>query len=164
MTITGTLISFDAITSLLAACVVLLIGNVLTCRVSLLTRYSIPSPIVGGLLFAIVAATLVNLTGRRIELATAARSDLLLLFFASLGLSSDLRLLVRGGPRLLRFLLALIPFLFAQDALGLLLAKTLGLHPFLGLIAGSITLAGGHGTGAAYVGKFGEATGIEGVM
>jgi glutamate:Na+ symporter, ESS family len=164
MTITDTLISLDALPSLLAACVVLLIGTALTERVDLLARYSIPSPIVGGILFAIVAAALVRIKGQRIGLATAARSDLLLLFFASLGLTSDLRLLVRGGPRLVRFLLALIPFLFIQDALGVLLAKTLGLHPFLGLIAGSITLVGGHGTGAAYVGKFGEASGIEGVM
>ena len=164
MTITDTLISLDALPSLLAARVVLLTGTALAQCVGLLARYSIPSPIVGGILFAIAAAVLVRVTGQRIGLATEARSDLLLLFFASLGLTSDLRLLVRGGPRLLRFLLALIPFLFAQDALGVLLAKTLGLHPFLGLIAGSITLVGGHGTGAAYVGKFGEASGIEGVM
>jgi glutamate:Na+ symporter, ESS family len=164
MAITDTLISFDALPSLFIACVVLLFGAALTGRIGLLARYSIPGPIVGGVLFAIGAAALVRMTGQRIELATPARSDLLLLFFASLGLSSDLRLLMRGGPRLMRFLLALIPFLFAQDALGVLLAKALGLHPFLGLIAGSITLVGGHGTGAAYVGKFGEATGIEGVM
>jgi glutamate:Na+ symporter, ESS family len=59
---------------------------------------------------------------------------------------------------------ALVPFLLVQDALGVLIAKLLGLHPFLGLIAGSITLVGGHGTGAAYVEKFGEATAIPGVM
>lgn len=164
MTITDTLISLDAVPSLLAACIVLLIGAALTRRVGFLARYSIPSPIVGGVLFAIAAAALVRITGQHIELATEARSNLLLLFFASLGLTSDLRLLVRGGSRLVRFLLALIPFLFAQNALGVLLAKALGLHPFLGLIAGSITLVGGHGTGAAYVGKFGEASGIEGVM
>jgi len=164
MTITDTLISLDALPSLLAACLVLLLGTALCRHVGLLARYSIPSPIVGGILFAIAAAALVRITGQRIGLATAARSDLLLLFFASLGLTSDLRLLVRGGPRLLRFLVALIPFLFAQDTLGVLLARMLGLHPFLGLIAGSITLVGGHGTGAAYVGKFGEASGIEGVM
>jgi ESS family glutamate:Na+ symporter len=164
MTITDTRISLDALPSLLAACIMLLLGIALTRRVGLLARYSIPSPIVGGVLFATAAAALVRITGQRIGLATAARSDLLLLFFASLGLTSDLRMLVRGGPRLVRFLLALIPFLFAQDALGVLLAKTLGLHPFLGLIAGSITLVGGHGTGVAYVSRFGEATGIEGVM
>ena len=97
-------------------------------------------------------------------MATVAKSDLLLLFFACLGLTSDLRRLLRGGPRLLRFLVALVPFLMVQDGLGVLIAKLLGLHPFLGLIAGSITLAGGHGTGAAYVEKFGAASAIPGVI
>jgi ESS family glutamate:Na+ symporter len=97
-------------------------------------------------------------------LANTAKSDLLLLFFACLGLTSDLRLLLRGGSRLMRFLLALVPFLLAQDVLGVLMARLLGLHPFLGLVAGSITLVGGHGTGAAYVEKFGEASAIPGVM
>jgi ESS family glutamate:Na+ symporter len=164
MSITDTLISLDALPSLLAACLVLLLGAWLGRRVSLLERYSIPSPIVGGVLFALGAAVLLRATGQRVALASAARSDLLLLFFATLGLTSDLRQLVRGGPRLLRFLLALVPFLLAQNALGVVLARLLGLHPFLGLIAGSITLVGGHGTGAAYVERFGAASGIEGVM
>src|SRR5271166_331022 len=51
-----------------------------------------------------------------------------------------------------------------QDGLGVFVARLLGLHPFLGLVAGSITLVGGHGTGAAYVEKFGEASAIPGVM
>jgi glutamate:Na+ symporter, ESS family len=164
MTVTDSLISLDALPSVLAACVVLLIGTALSRRIGLLARYSIPSPVVGGILFAIAATILLRVSGHSIALQTTARSDLLLLFFACLGLTSDLRLLLRGGPRLLRFLIALVPFLFVQDALGVLLARLFGLHPFLGLIAGSITLVGGHGTGAAYVGKFGEASGIEGVM
>ena len=164
MSITATLIGFDALASLLAACLVLLLGTWLCQRVGMLARYSIPSPIVGGVLFALVAALLFRVTGQGVTLAADVKSDLLLLFFASLGLTSDLRLLLRGGPRLLRFLLALIPFLIAQDALGILMAKLLGLHPFLGLVAGTITLVGGHGTGAAYAAKFGDATGIEGLM
>jgi ESS family glutamate:Na+ symporter len=164
MTISDNLISFDTLPSLLAACLVLLLGTVLSQRVALLARYSIPSPIVGGVLFAIAAAVLVRTTGQTIAMANTAKSDLLLLFFACLGLTADLRLLLQGGSRLIRFLLALAPFLLAQDALGLLMAKLLGLHPLLGLIAGSITLVGGHGTGAAYVEKFGEASAIPGVM
>ena len=164
MAISDTLISLDALFSLLAACLVLLLGTVLCQRIGLLARYSIPSPIVGGILFAVFAALLLRTTGRGIAMSTTARSDLLLLFFASLGLTSDLRMLLRGGPRLVRFLIALVPFLLVQDALGVLMAKLLGLHPFLGLIAGSITLVGGHGTGAAYVEKFGEASAIPGVM
>jgi ESS family glutamate:Na+ symporter len=164
MTISAGLISLDALPSLLAACVVLLIGTFLSQRVSVLERYSIPSPVIGGILFAIAAALLMRTAGRGVALANAARSDLLLLFFACLGLTSDLRLLARGGPRLMRFLIALVPFLLMQDALGVAMAKLLGLHPFLGLVAGSITLVGGHGTGAAYVEKFGEASAIPGVM
>src|SRR5271170_7176059 len=109
MTITDSLISLDALPSLLAACLVLLLGTALTQRVSLLARYSIPSPIVGGVLFAIAAAALIRATGYGIAMATTAKSDLLLLFFACLGLTSDLRLLVRGGRRLMRFLIALVP-------------------------------------------------------
>ena len=164
MTFSDSLISLDVLPSLLAACVVLLLGTLLSQRVALLARYSIPRPIIGGVLFAIIAAVLIRTTGRGIAMASTAKSDLLLLFFACLGLTSDLRLLLRGGSRLIRFLVALVPFLLAQDALGVLMAKLLGLHPFLGLVAGSITLVGGHGTGAAYVEKFGEASAIPGVM
>jgi ESS family glutamate:Na+ symporter len=164
MTISDNLISLSTLPSLLAACLVLLLGTVLSQRVALLARYSIPSPIVGGILFAVAAVVLVRTTGQSIAMANTAKSDLLLLFFACLGLTADLRLLLHGGSRLIRFLAALVPFLLAQDALGVLMAKLLGLHPFLGLIAGSITLAGGHGTGAAYVEKFGEASAIPGVM
>ncbi len=164
MTISDSLISLDALPSLLAACLVLLLGTFVSQRIALLARYSIPSPIIGGVLFAIAAAVLSRTTGQGIALASAAKSDLLLLFFACLGLTSDLRRLLHGGPRLMRFLVALIPFLVAQDAIGVLMAKLLGVHPFLGLVAGSITLVGGHGTGAAYVEKFGEASAIPGVM
>jgi len=60
----------------------------------------------------------------------------------------------RGGSHLFRFLVALFPFLLAQNVLGVTIASLLGLHPVLGLVAGSITLAGGHGTGAAYAERF----------
>lgn len=164
MSVTDTVISLDALPSLLAACLVLLLGTWLCQRVGFLARYSIPSPVVGGLLFAVAAGLLVKFANLRMVLVNEVKADLLLIFFASLGLTSDLRLLVRGGPRLLKFLIALIPFLLMQDALGVLIAWALGLHPFLGLVAGSITLVGGHGTGAAYVEKFGAAVGVPGLM
>jgi ESS family glutamate:Na+ symporter len=92
---------------------------------------------------------------------TSAKKPFLLLFFASIGLTADLAVLRRGGARLLRFLLPLFPFLLAQDALGVAMARLLGLHPVL--VAG-ITLLGGHGTGAAYAERFAEEHDILGVM
>lgn len=158
------MVALPTLPSLLAACLVLGIGGWLAQRVGLLARYSIPAPIVGGLLFALLALLADRTIGIRLGLDTSARSPLLLLFFASVGLTADLALLRSGGIRLLRFLLALFPFLLAQDALGIAMARVLGLHPVLGLVAGSITLVGGHGTGAAYAERFAEEHDILGVM
>src|SRR5262249_40830418 len=131
--------------SLLAACLVLAAGGLLTQRGSLLARYSIPAPIVGGLLFAVLGLLVVRAARLVGGFCTSAKGPLLLLFFALIGLTADLALLRRGGARLLRFLLVLFPFLLAQDGLGVAMAHLLGLHPVLGLVAGSVTLVGGHG-------------------
>lgn len=157
-------IALPILPSLLAACLVLAMGGLLTQRVALLARYSIPAPIVGGLLFAVLALLAERTTGLKFTLDTSAKGPLLLMFFALIGLTADLTLLRLGGARLLRFLLVLFPFLVAQDVLGVAVAHLLGLHPVLGLVAGSVTLVGGHGTGAAYAERFAEEHDLLGVM
>jgi ESS family glutamate:Na+ symporter len=158
------MLTLSVLPSLLAGCLVLLVGDLLVRRVPLLARFSIPAPIVGGLLFALAALLLERTGGLRFAFDTSAKTPFLLLFFASIGLTADFALLRRGSTRLVRFLLALFPFLLVQNALGLLLAKLLGLHPVFGLIAGSITLVGGHGTGAAYAERFAQEHDLLGVM
>ena len=111
----------------------------------LLGRYSIPAPIIGGLIFAVLALVANRISGLAVTFDTSAKTPFLLLFFASIGLTADLVLLRQGGVRLLRFLIALFPFLLVQNGLGLTIARMLGLHPVLGLVAGSITLVGGQG-------------------
>lgn len=157
-------IALSALPSLLAACLMLALGAFLAERVALLARFSIPAPIVGGLLFALLTLLLQQVGGIGFSRDATTRSTLLLLFFASIGLTADLSLLRRGGLRLLRFLLALFPFLILQDALGIVLAQLLGLNPVLGLVAGSITLVGGHATGAAYAERFAAEHGLLGLM
>jgi len=141
-----------------------MVGGALTQRVALLAKYSIPAPIVGGVLFAVATLIVQRLVGSSISLDTPAKTPLLLVFFASIGLTADVALLRQGGVRLLRLLIALFPFLVAQDALGVVMARLLGLHPVMGLVAGSITLVGGHATGAAYAERFAEDYDIMGVM
>jgi glutamate:Na+ symporter, ESS family len=157
-------ITLTLLPSLLAACLVLAAGSMLAGRVPLLARYYIPAPIIGGLIFAALALLAGQTVGLEITFDTSAKTPFLLLFFASIGLTADLVLLRQGGVRLLRFLVALFPFLLAQNALGVAMARLLGLHPVLGLIAGSITLVGGHGTGAAYAERFAEDYDILGLM
>jgi glutamate:Na+ symporter, ESS family len=157
-------IALPILPSLLAACLVLAIGGFLIQRVSPLARYSMPAPIVGGLLFAVLMLLVKGATGLTFSLDTSAKGPLLLIFFAEIGLTADLALLRLGGPRLLRFLAVLFPFLALQDGLGVVMAHLLGLHPVLGLVAGSVTLVGGHGTGAAYAQRFAEEHDLLGVM
>jgi|TARA_R110000851_G_scaffold297817_3_gene453169 ESS family glutamate:Na+ symporter len=89
--------------SLLACCLVLVVGRALTNNVGVLSRYSIPDPIVGGLLFAIVAFFITDWSGFQLALDTSIKPTLLLLFFSCIGLTANLKLLAAGGPRLVVF-------------------------------------------------------------
>jgi ESS family glutamate:Na+ symporter len=71
-------------------------------------------------------------------------------FFTTIGLGASLGLLRVGGPQVLSFWMLASGLCVLQNLVGIALAKGLGVHAFLGLIAGSITMTGGHGTGAAF--------------
>ncbi|ELI6424618.1 sodium/glutamate symporter [Aeromonas veronii] len=150
--------------SLLACCIVLLIGRFLVSKIPFLAKYSIPEPIIGGIVFSLCAFLLSNQFNISITLETSIRSSLLLLFFACLGLTANLSLLLKGGPRLIILLMVLIPFLILQNAVGLGLAWLLDLHPLMGLLGGTITLVGGHGTGAAYADRFADYYNLQDVI
>lgn len=158
------MISLSAVHSFLACCLVLVVGRVLTSRVGFLSKYSIPDPIVGGLLFALVLYVLGATADVQVALETSIKPTLLLLFFSCIGLTANLKLLAAGGPRLAAFLLALAPFLVLQNLVGLGMAKVLDMHPLMGLVGGSITLVGGHGTGAAYAARFADVNNIQDIM
>ena len=110
-------IELPLLPSLLAACLVLVVGGFLAQRVPFLGRYSIPAPIIGGLIFAVLALLANRLFGSPSPSTHRQKPPFLLLFFASIGLTADLVLLRQGGVRLLRFLIALFPFLLVQNGL-----------------------------------------------
>ena len=88
----------------------------------------------------------------------------MLIFFASLGLSANWTQLRRGGVKVAYFMGVATIFIIGQNALGVQLSRTLGLDPLLGLVAGSITLTGGHGTGAAWAPILESNYGLSNVM
>ncbi|CDY79369.1 Sodium/glutamate symporter [Caballeronia glathei] len=156
--------NLDPLSSLLAAVVVLLIGTLVNRRVSLLSKYNIPDPITGGLLFAMLAALVMETAHFKVTIDQSIKPVLLLMFFAGVGLGADLRTLRRGGKALVIFLILLLPYIVVQNAVGIAMAKALDLHPIFGLVSGSITLVGGHGTGAAYAERFSEVNNLQSVM
>ena len=157
-------ITLDSLTSLLAAVVVLLVGTMINRRISVLARYNIPDPITGGLLFAILAAAVLTPVGFRLVVDQSIKPVLLLLFFAGVGMCADLRMLRQGGRALVLFLIVLFPYVLIQNGVGVAIAQLLDLHAIFGLVAGSITLVGGHGTGAAYAERFAEVNNLQSVM
>jgi ESS family glutamate:Na+ symporter len=140
----------DMVQTLALAAVVLFLGYAVRRRIGVLDRYNIPAPVVGGFLFAAVALAL-RLGGvLAFEFDTTLQPPLMIAFFTTIGLGASLGLLRVGGPQVLLFWGLASTLAVLQDAVGVALAAVLGVHPFLGLIAGSITMTGGHGTGAAF--------------
>lgn len=147
---TGLVFKLDMVQTLALASVVLFAGYAIRRRVGFLDRYNIPAPVVGGFIFAAVALVLRLQGVLAFEFDTTLQVPMMVAFFTTIGLGASLGLLKVGGPQVLLFW-GLASFLaLAQNAVGVGLTKLLGVHPFLGLIAGSITMTGGHGTGAAF--------------
>ncbi len=150
--------------TVVAAILVLLIGRFLIARVGILSAYSIPEPVVGGLVVALLFTAARAGTGFEATFDTSAQTPLLLTFFSTIGLGADLRTLMRGGRKLLVLLAVVILALILQNALGVAVALGLDLHPQMGILGGSATLSGGHGTGAAYGKLFGEVNNLQGAV
>jgi ESS family glutamate:Na+ symporter len=154
----------DLIHTLLLAMVVLFVGRGLVAKIGVLQRFSIPAPVVGGGLVAILLAFADGIAGLKISFNMALKDSLLLMFFTTVGLAADARMLAKGGVKLLVFLAISAALVVAQNVVGIGAALAFDLHPVIGLFGGSITLVGGHGTGAAYAGRLGETMNRQGVM
>lgn len=153
------MIELDFYGTLVAASLVLLLGRGLVARVGFLRSYNIPEPVAGGLVVALLLLIL-RTFDIEVRFDTSLQTPLMLAFFATIGLSADLASLKKGGRIVGIFLLAVIGLLVVQNAMGIGLATLLGLDPLMGLLTGSITLAGGHGTGAAWGAVFSEKYGL----
>jgi glutamate:Na+ symporter, ESS family len=157
-------VEFDLISTLLVSMVVLFLGRFLVAWVPVLRRLNIPAPVVGGGLMALLLALVDGLLHVKLGFNLGLKDTLLLMFFTTVGLAADARMLVKGGPRLLLFLGISVVLIAVQNAIGLGASRLLDLHPVVGLLGGSITLVGGHGTGAAYAGRLGETMNLQGAM
>ncbi|MGF6603482.1 ESS family glutamate:Na+ symporter [Paraburkholderia sp. GAS448] len=147
--------------TLVAASLVLLLGEKLVGSVAFLRTYSIPAPVVGGLIVALIVLLVRVAFHVQVRFDAVLQTPLMLSFFATIGLNAHLSSLKSGGPVLIKFLAVVSGLLILQNVLGVLLTFALGVDPLYGLLGGSITMAGGHGTGTAWSKVFIEHHGLE---
>lgn len=155
------MIQLDTYGTLVAATLVLLLGRKCVQSVKFLKKYTIPEPVAGGLLVALLLLIANQMFGLEIGFDMSMKEPLMLAFFATIGLNANLSSLRAGGKSLFLLVFVVIGLLLMQNAIGIGMAKMLGLDPLMGLLAGSITLSGGHGTGAAWSKLFIERYGFE---
>jgi len=154
------MLTLDTLGTLVAASLVLLIGRKLVGASSFLKTYSIPEPVVGGLLIAVLLVALRILVDVQVKLDISLQVPLMLAFFATIGLNANIASLKAGGRTLAIFLGVVVGLLLLQDLIGIAMAKVLGVDPLIGLLGGSIALSGGHGTGVAWGKVFSERHGV----
>ena len=143
-------IQLDMYQTLAAAVLVLLLGNYLRKKINFLEKFCIPTPVIGGLLFAIF--TCICYTTGIIEFSfdDTLREVCMVFFFTSVGFQANLKVLKSGGRSLIVFLGLVIALIFSQNLLAIGLSKLLNLNPLIGMCTGSIPMVGGHGTAGAF--------------
>ncbi|MDD7983807.1 sodium/glutamate symporter [Lentisphaera marina] len=143
------------------AIAVLYLGEVINKKWHFLEKNSIPTPVTGGLVFSLLTAVIHYLGDYQFNFVLELRDTLLLIFFSTIGLNAKVKSLISGGKGLILMIVACSAFLVVQDLLGLLMAYIAGAHPGFGLLGGSISFAGGHGTAIAW-GEEATKAGLEG--
>ncbi len=151
----------DVYGTLVAATLVLLLGRKLVKSVSFLEKYTIPEPVAGGLLVAVSLLVIKQTMDWSVSFDLSLQEPMMLAFFATIGLNANLASLRAGGKALFIFVFVVVGLLVVQNTVGIALATMLGLDPLMGLLAGSITLSGGHGTGGAWGKIFSESYGFK---
>ncbi|EAQ52618.1 MULTISPECIES: sodium/glutamate symporter [unclassified Vibrio] len=153
--------SFFAVTM---GIVVLFVGRRLNQVIGFLKEFSIPEPVSGGILASLLFAVLYATTSIEVQFDLFARDVLLVYFFTTIGINSSLKDLFKGGKPLVILLSITIFFMIMQNIVGISVASMFGLEPVFGLLSGSISLIGGHGTAIAWAPKVAEEFGLESAM
>ncbi|WP_406609245.1 sodium/glutamate symporter [Agarivorans sp. JK6] len=155
---------FDSFFTATIGILVLFIGRRINAAVGFLREFSIPEPVTGGILFSVMIGLIYALTSVEIEFTLVARDILLVYFFTTIGINSSLKDLLKGGMPLVILLGITIGYMILQNLTGITVAKIFGLESAVGMLGGSVSLIGGHGTAIAWAPRIAEDFGISNAM
>lgn len=141
---------FDMYQTVAIAVVMLYVGVLLKRRIKFLEKFCIPSPVVGGLLFAIFSCVLYTSGVAAFSFDETLKTVCMIAFFTSVGFQANIKVIRSGGKSLVIFLMCVATLIFLQNVLAVGLTKVLDVNAFVGLCTGSISMVGGHGTSGAF--------------
>jgi ESS family glutamate:Na+ symporter len=150
--------------TIIVAILIFFLGKFINRKVAFFRNYNIPEPVTGGILASIFFWVLYGVFGLKIEFHLFTRDILLLVFFTTIGLSARFSTLKEGGIALVTLLVAAVTYLFLQNIAGVTVARVMDLNGIIGLLGGSLSLSGGHGTTIAWAPKLVTEYGISNAM
>lgn len=142
--------------TIVIAILVLYMGKLLNKRIEFLRKYNIPEPVTGGILASLISAVIYVVFDFELQYTLDARDGLLIAFFTTIGLSAKFETLKKGGASLLILMVVAVGYLFLQNIVGIASVSVSGLSDAVGVLGGSVSLSGGHGTVIAWAPKFVE--------
>jgi ESS family glutamate:Na+ symporter len=144
--------------------IVLFIGKRLNDAVGFLRAFSIPEPVTGGLLLSILFGVLYAASGVAVEFNLNARDFLLVYFFTTIGINASFKDLLAGGKPLVILLAITIAYMIIQNLTGITVMGLFGASTATGLLSGTVSLIGGHGTAIAWAPRIAEDFGVTNAM
>lgn len=157
----GFLISFNMIGTLAIGLISLYIGLYIKNHSKFFNKFGIPAPVIGGILFALIHLVIKQLGIGTIKYDTILQDPFMVVFFTTIGIGSSIGALKKGGELLVIFWLLSGVMTFMQTVIGIGIAKATNIHPLYGVLAGSVSMSGGHGSAGAF-GKTVEQLGVMG--
>ena len=154
-------IELDMIQTAGIGALALLVGMVLTRRVSFLQKFCVPSPVSGGIIFSLMTLMLYGCFHVEVSFDGTLKDVFMVAFFTSVGFQSDLKVIKKGGKPLVIMLGLLVVVIALQNLMPMGVTRLMGVDPLVGMAAGSISMTGGHGTAGGFASVL-EAMGLHG--
>lgn len=156
-------INLNLISTLSIAIVFFIIGTFLKDKIKFFSKFCIPSPVIGGLLFTLLSLFLRIFNIVNITVSQNFISIFMTVFFTILGLNASFKLVKKGGSLLFKYWILCGFLALSQNIIAVTIAKITNIHPLIALMCGTISMEGGHGNAAAF-GSTIEKMGINGAV
>ena len=150
-TIEGVLnINLNSTMTLALAALLLIMGYSINKRLTILNKYCIPAPVVGGFIFMFLTWLGHTSSVFKFNFENIFQSTFMLAFFTTVGLGASFTLLKKGGKLLIIYWLTCGIISILQNVIGITITKTTGLEAPYALLSSAISMIGGHGAALAY--------------